>query len=113
MEQYPALCEPGVKYFIGSTLKECNKFKQRNLSMFFNIGMTFLFILLVGGFLIYKYKGKLTPSEIAAKKQREKNYIISKLEQVAAAKHLQNQSMITNLPRWDNHPEIDTLRRKI
>ena len=113
MDGSPVLCEPGVKYFISSSLKECHKFKERNLSIFFNIGMVFLFIVLVGGFLVYKYKGKLTPSEIAAKKQREKNYIISKLEQIAAAKHLQNQSMITNLPRWDDHPEIDTLRRKI
>jgi len=113
MDESPALCEPGVKYFISSSLKECHKFKESNLSFFFNIGMVFLFIVLVGGFLVYKYKGKLTPSEIAAKKQREKNYIISKLEQIAAAKHLQNQSMITNLPRWDDHPEIDRLRRKI
>ena len=113
MDGSPVLCEPGVKYFISSSLKECHKFKERNLSFFFNIGMVFLFIVLVGGFLVYKYKGKLTPSEIAAKKQREKNYIISKLEQIAAAKHLQNQSMITNLPRWDDHPEIDRLRRKI
>ncbi len=113
MDESPVLCEPGVKYFIGSSLKECRKFKERNLSIFFNIGMSFMFIIIFGGFLVYKYKGKLTPIEIAAKKKKEKNYIISKLEQIAAAKHLQNQSMITNLPRWDDHPEIDRLRRKI
>tara|TARA_B100000902_G_C27190563_1_gene853699 strand:- start:817 stop:1158 length:342 start_codon:yes stop_codon:yes gene_type:complete len=113
MENSPSLCEPGVKYFISGTLKECHKFKERHMSIFFNIGISILFIIFVGGFLVYKYKGKLTPQEIAQKRRHEKEYIISKLQQLSAIKKVQNPNLITNLPTWDNHPEIDRLRRKI
>ena len=47
MEQKPLLIEPGVKYFIGSTLKECRKFKDRHISMIFNISMTLLLLLVI------------------------------------------------------------------
>ena len=113
MENSPSLCEPGVKYFINNTLKECHKFKEKNMTFFFNIGMTFFFIFFVGGFLVYKYKGKLTPHEIVHKRRHEKEYIISKLQQLSVIKKVQNPNLITNLPTWDNHPEIDRLRRKI
>ena len=113
METIPSLCEPGVKYFLNGSLKECHKYKEKKMTIIFNIGMLFLLITLISGFLIYKYKGKLTPSEIVQKRRREKEYIISKLQQIATIKKAQNPNLITNLPTWDNHPEIDRLRRKI
>jgi len=113
METSPSLCEPGVKYFLNGSLKECRKFKERNMIILFNIGVFFVFITFITGFLVYKYKGKLTPSEISQKRRREKEYIISKLQQLATIKKVQNSNLITNLPTWDNHPEIDRLRRKI
>ena len=36
----PSLIEPGVRYFIGGTLKECYKFKERHINTLFNIGMS-------------------------------------------------------------------------
>ena len=75
METIPSLCEPGVKYFLNGSLKECHKYKEKKMTIIFNIGMLFLLITLISGFLIYKYKGKLTPSEIVQKRRREKNIL--------------------------------------
>ena len=57
-EVIPTLCEPGVKYFVSNTLKECHIFKERHLSFFFNIAMTILLIISIGGFLFYRSRSK-------------------------------------------------------
>lgn len=110
---FPRLTEPGVKYFISSTLKECRKFKDRNISILFNIGMILVFIIIVGGFLFYKYKGKLTAEEIQYNNRIKHEYIISKLQQLTSHKHKQNETLITNLPTWENHPEASILQNRI
>jgi len=112
MEQKPLLIEPGVRYFIGSTLKECRKFKDRYASVIFNISMTLLLLILIGGFLIYRYKGKLSPMDIEVKNRKTKEYIISKLQQLALYKKqiYQSQNMITDLPTWSDHPEMSILQ---
>ena len=50
----PTLIEPGVKYFLNGTLKECRKFKDNYISVIFNISMILLLVALVGGFLMYR-----------------------------------------------------------
>ena len=113
MDNYPCLTEPGVKYFIACTLKECRSFKNRNINILFNLGMIILFLIVIGGFLFYKYKGKLSVEEIAYKNRIKQEYIVSKLQQLAIRKQKQNETLITNLPNWDNHPEAAILQRKI
>ena len=61
--------------------------------------MLIFFILLVTVILYYRYKGRLTPSEIAIKNRREKEYIVSKLQQLSAIKT--KNSMLTDLPTFD------------
>jgi len=105
----PVLVEPGVKYFINGSLKECRKFKDKHHNKFFNLGMIGLFIIFFGGILLYRYKGKLTPEEVAVKNRKKKEYILTKLNQLHDIKKSKN--MITNLPTWST-PEIDILNRK-
>jgi hypothetical protein len=94
----PRLIEPGVKSFLSSTLKDCKRLKEYNQTIIFNISMILIFIAVVGGFLLYKYRGKLTPAEIEIKNRKKQEYIVSKLQQMA---HLRkNQGLITELPRW-------------
>jgi hypothetical protein len=109
----PVLTEPGVKYWLTQTLKECRRFKDRNISIFFNVSMLVLFFVVVGGFLAYKYKGKPTQAELAEKNRKKQEYIVSKLQNLALIKNKTNSRMITDLPTWDNHPEIAVLDRKI
>jgi hypothetical protein len=98
----PRLIEPGVRYFLSGTLKECRKFKDNNASIFFNLYMAGLLALVIGGFLYYRYKGKLTPAEVEVKNTKKKEYIISKLHQMAYLRKTQGnpKGMITALPQW-------------
>jgi hypothetical protein len=98
----PKLIEPGVKYFLSGTLKECRKIKDLHSSAFFNIYMTGLLVIIIGGFLLYRYKGKLTPAEVEIKNRKKHEYIISKLHQIAYVKKNQGMpdGMITGLPQW-------------
>ena len=98
----PVLIEPGVKYFLSGTLKECRKFKDKNYTVFFNIYMTCILIVLIGGFLVYRYRGKLTPAEIELKNRKKQEYIISKLNQIAYIRKNQDSidGTITGLPHW-------------
>jgi hypothetical protein len=94
----PRLIEPGVKSFISSTLKDCRRLKDNYETIIFNISMFCIFIVVVGGFLLYHYRGKLTPAEIEIKNRKKQEYIVSKLQQMA---HLRkNQGLITLLPQW-------------
>ena len=98
----PSLIEPGVRYFLNGTLKECRKFKDNYISVIFNISMILLLVALVGGFLMYRYKGKPTPAEIELKNRKKQEYIVSKLQQLAIEKKKNsvNTTMITGLPEW-------------
>jgi hypothetical protein len=100
--QSPRLIEPGVRYFLSGTLKECRKFKDNNASIFFNLYMACVLIVVLGGFLVYRYKGKLTPAELEIKTRKKKEYIISKLNQMAYLRKTQGNAngMITALPQW-------------
>ena len=55
----PTLVEPGVKYFLKETLKQCNEFKNTYHNYIFNISLGALFFFILGLLLLYKYKGKL------------------------------------------------------
>ena len=98
----PTLIEPGVKYFLNGTLKECRKFKDNYISVIFNISMILLLFVLIGGFLMYRYKGKPTPAELELKNRQKQEYIVSKLQQLAIEKkkNAVNTTMITGLPEW-------------
>ena len=107
----PSLTEPGVTYFLGQTLRECRKFKDQHMSLLFNISMTVLFILVVGGFLSIKYRGRPSSTELARRSREKKDYIVSKLQQIAVVKN--KSSMITDLPLWNNHSEMSVIRKNI
>jgi|UniRef100_A0A6C0JF44 hypothetical protein len=109
----PSLTEPGITYFLSQTLKECRSYKDRNISLIFNLSMTTAFLLVFGVILLLKYKGKPTPKEIARKNNEKKAYIISKLQQIALVKNKKDDNMITDLPLWHDNTEISLLQKNI
>ena len=102
----PMLTEPGVKYFLNETLKQCHQFKEKHNNMLYNIGLLFGFFILLGILLLYKYKGKLTPEEIKEKEIEKKKYILSKIRNYQDAKVKAQQELITGLPHWESEFDI-------
>jgi hypothetical protein len=105
----PALTEPGVKYFLHQTLKQCHVVREKFHNTIFNIGLFLAFLIILGLILLYKYKGKLTPVEIAMKNKEKQQYILSKIQNFEQAKRRASQELITGLPTWEN--EYDIIKR--
>ena len=98
----PMLTEPGVKYFINETLKQCHQFKENYQHIIFNIGLSVMFFIILGGLLFYKYKGKLSEEEIEKKELLKKQYILSKIRNFQDSKIKSQQELITGLPHYEN-----------
>ncbi len=113
MEDYskPILTEPGVKYFLNQTLKQCHIAKNKFHNVVFNVSILSVFLLLLAGILFYKYKGRLTPVEKASKDREKQQYILSKIKQFQESKKRAHQELITGLPSWDS--EFDAIHTKI
>lgn len=105
----PILTEPGVKYFLNETLKQCHKHKEIYNNMLFNIYILISFLIVLGIILLYKFKGKLTPEEVEEKEIQKKHYILSKIRNYQDAKVRAQQELITGLPHWEN--EFDLINR--
>jgi hypothetical protein len=66
------------------------------------------FVFLLCSILYFKYKGKLTPEEKERKTQQEKQYILTRLNNVSAVINMDRQkvgnittaNLITDLPGW-------------
>jgi hypothetical protein len=106
----PALTEPGVKYFLHQTLKQCHAVRDNFHNTVFNIGLFIAFLLILGLVLLYKYKGKITPAEIARKNKEKQEYILSKVQKFQQAKRIAHQEIITGLPEWES--EYDVIHSK-
>jgi len=107
----PLLVEPGVKYFLHETLKQCKVYKEKYNNYLYNAGLLICFIFILGAILLYKYKGKLSEEEVEQKEREKKQYILSKIKNFQDAKRIAHQELITSLPNWDN--EYELISRKI
>jgi hypothetical protein len=102
----PELTEPGVKYFLHNTLKQCHNTREKFHNMIFNIGIFIGFLIVLGLILFFKYKGKITPAELAQKNKQKQQYILSKIKNFQESKRIAHQELITGLPNWENEYDI-------
>jgi hypothetical protein len=107
----PTLIEPGVKYFLNETLKQCRIFKNTYHNLLFNISLGIAFLFLLGIILFFKYKGKLTPVEKEMRNRQKQQYILTKIQNFKESKQRAQQELITGLPHWNS--EYDIINRKI
>ncbi len=94
----PALIEPGARYFFQETLKHCKRVKTARSSTIFNLVGFIGLCVLVGVFLWYKKRNKLTPEEVQNKELSKHMYLAEKLKMVDMAER--QDDMITNLPKY-------------
>jgi hypothetical protein len=99
--QNPILVEPGVKYFLKETLKQCHQYKESHNYILLNVALLSAFVFILILILIIKFKGKLTPKEIEIKENENKQYILSKIKNYQDTKLIESQSLITGLPKWN------------
>ena len=106
----PILTEPGVKYFMNQVLKQCNEQRFVFTNTVYNLVLFLIFILIIGGFLYYKYRGKLTPEEKESIFREQKQDVLSRLNSLNVK--IENSrrgngvggnttNLITDLPLWD------------
>jgi hypothetical protein len=105
----PILTEPGIKYFLHQTLKQCHITKNAFHTAVFNIGLLLGFIIILAAILFFKYKGKTTPAEKQKKDYEKQQYILSKITKLQNTKRIERQELITGLPNWEN--EYDTFNK--
>lgn len=102
----PMLTEPGVKFFLNETLKQCHLFKEKHNNMMINISLLIGFFIILAILLLYKYKGKLTNEEIEERELQKQKYILSKIKNFQDDKLRSQQELITGLPHWENEFDI-------
>jgi len=102
----PLLIEPGVKYFLHQTLKQCHIVRDNFYNFIFNIGLFLIFCIILGIILFYKFKGRLTPIELEKKNKEKQQYILSKIKIFQEAKRVAHNELITGLPNWENEYNI-------
>ena len=108
----PTLIEPGVKYFFGGVLKECNRLREEYHNAVFNACMLGLFALILGALLYYKRRSKPTPEQQVVIRRKQQEYILSKLRMVNAANHAVSRgNFITGLPKWEV-PEVELIKNR-
>lgn len=78
-EQKPSLVEPGMKYFINETLHQCKILKDKYQNIIFNFSLFIGIIVILGTFMYFRYKGKLSQEEIKKKDMQKQKYIMSKI----------------------------------
>tara|TARA_B110000285_G_scaffold202370_1_gene237639 strand:+ start:547 stop:891 length:345 start_codon:yes stop_codon:yes gene_type:complete len=103
----PALIEPGVRFFLHQSLKQCNILREEYYNLVFNIMVFIGLLLFFGLILVYKYKGRLSTSEMQQKNKEKQQYLLSKIQNFQENKRKSHQELITGLPNWEN--EYDTL----
>lgn len=98
----PSLIEPGVKYFLNETLKNCRNKKQLNEKININIALLVVFLFIVGSILYYKWKNKPTLEELKQRDNLKKHYILNKIKQITDKKLKDRNETITNLPKFES-----------
>ncbi len=102
----PLLTEPGVKYFLSNTLKQCHEFKSKYNNLILNIAILVGFLIVLGSLLLYKYKGKITDDEKQQQDNIKKQYILSKIKNFQISKQKARQELITGLPHWETEFDV-------
>ena len=104
----PLLIEPGTKYFLSETLKNCNKTKTYYNNILINFSLLCVFILVLALYLAFKYNLKKKKSKKDKKKSQLdiENYILSKLGNVFHQEQMRNEELITNLPKFESDYEL-------
>jgi hypothetical protein len=106
MECSPLLTEPGMHYFMRETLKQCRSRKTIIYTRIYNLLLLLAFFLILGIFLYYKYKGRLTPEEKKKKSLNQEKYILEKIKATRSKTKKHQNLIITDLPTLNSDANL-------
>lgn len=102
----PRLTENGTVYFLKETLKNCKTKKYKYYSNLVNIALALIFFTLLLCFLYFKKKKKLTAEEKQKQKLEKEQFILDKIKNIQDSKKKKEQTLLTNLPKFESDFEI-------
>lgn len=102
----PSLTEPGVKYFLGESLKQCNKKRQEVNFYMLNLALFGCFVLVISVYLIYKYKTRPSDEDRKKIKKLKRDYFVNKVRKMQVEKAQKLNETITNLPKFESPFEV-------
>ena len=102
----PTLTEPGVKYFLRETLKQCNDKRTTYYNIIWNCGFFLFLLILIGVILAYRKRHKLTPEEKKEKKEKDHAHVMVKIKALREERKKMNNEIITNLPKFESSFEV-------
>tara|TARA_B100001123_G_C14989829_1_gene899113 strand:+ start:448 stop:801 length:354 start_codon:yes stop_codon:yes gene_type:complete len=102
----PILIEPGVKYFLDETLKNCKKKKNIYTNQKINLLLFCLFVIIIICILFYKYKTRPNKETKKKKKLLQRDYFITKIRKLQVKKAKELNKSITNLPKFESPFEL-------
>jgi len=102
----PTLTEPGVKYFLKETLKNCRIKKNTEFNQIMNLALLTSFVIISSVLLYYKYKTRPSDDDRKKIKQLKRDYFVNKVRQLEAKKAKQLDRQITNLPQFESPFEL-------
>jgi len=100
------LIEPGVRYFLKETLKNCNKKRTVYNNNLFNLCLFLGFFFILGIILLYKFKTKPTKKDLEKREYMKKTYILSKIKSLNEKAASERHELLTNLPKFESDYEL-------
>ena len=105
-EYAPSLTEPGVRYFLKETLKQCQEKKYKYYHFWTNIGFFIIFLCILASVLVWKQKTKKTKEEIMEDRAKQGNYVLEKIKSLQEQRKKESNMIITNLPKFESDFEL-------
>ena len=102
----PSLTEPGVKYFLGESLKKCHEQRSEVNYYMTNLGLLGVFVAVITAYLLYKYKTRPTEKDREKVKKLKRDYFVTKVKKMQMDKAKELNQNITNLPKFESPFEV-------
>ena len=101
----PKLIDQSAAYYLANTLSKCHTTRATMYSWSLNIGLVIFILAVIGTYIYYCYKTKLTPYEAQQKLMRDQEYVLSKIRYYQAENVNRQVSSLHDLPKMENNIE--------
>lgn len=102
----PTLTEPGVKYFIGETLKNCNKNKFEYNNTLLNTSLFIIFFSILGIIIYFSYRKKQHIEDKEIENEKRQQYVLNMVKSYNDRQIKKHGDQITDLPKFESEFEI-------